>query len=39
VLVTDDQGMRRMCRRLREEHGFDVIAEPLIDYAARYPKD
>jgi hypothetical protein len=39
VLVTNDKGMRTMCRRLREEHGFDVLAERLADYAARYPKD
>lgn len=38
VLVTDDRGMRTMCRRLRDDHGFDVITEPLIDYAARYPE-
>jgi hypothetical protein len=39
VLVTDDKGIRTMCRRLRDEHGFDVVAESLTDYAARYPKD
>jgi hypothetical protein len=38
VLVTDDPGMRTMCRRLGE-YGFDVTAERLIEYAARYPKD
>jgi hypothetical protein len=39
VLVTDDKGMRTICRRLRDEYGFDVVAEPLTDYAGRYPKD
>jgi hypothetical protein len=36
VLVTDDQGMRAMCRRLRGEHDFDIAAESLADYAARF---
>jgi hypothetical protein len=36
VLVTDDQGMRTMCQRLRDEHGFDIAAESLADYAVRF---
>lgn len=35
ILVTDDVGMRTMCRRLRAEHTFDITAESLADYAAR----
>lgn len=36
VLVTDDRGMRTMCRLLRDVHGFDITAESLADYAARF---
>jgi hypothetical protein len=36
VLVTDDRGMRTMCRRLRDEHGFEVKAQSLTDYAAQF---
>jgi hypothetical protein len=38
VLVTEDPGMLTMCRRLRDEHGFDITAELLPDYAARFPE-
>jgi hypothetical protein len=38
VLVTDDQGMQTMCRRLRDEHGIDVTAQSLADYAALFPE-
>jgi hypothetical protein len=36
ILVTDDLGMRTMCRRLRDEHAFDITAESLAEYAARF---
>jgi len=36
VLVTDDEGMRTMCRRLRDEHGFNITVESLPEYAARF---
>jgi hypothetical protein len=35
VLITDDQGLRTMCDRLRDEHGFAVRAESICSYAAR----
>jgi hypothetical protein len=38
VLVTDDQGLLTMCRRLRDEHGIEIVAESLADYAARFPE-
>ena len=38
VLVTEDHGMQTMCRRLRDEHGFDITVESLADYAARFPR-
>ena len=36
VLVTDDVGMRTMCHRLRDEHAFDITAESLAEFAARF---
>jgi hypothetical protein len=36
VLVTDDRGMRTMCARLRDEHGFEITVESLAEYAARF---
>jgi hypothetical protein len=36
VLVTDDQGMLTMCRRLHGEHDIEIVAESLADYAARF---
>jgi hypothetical protein len=35
VLITEDRGMRTMCRRLREEHEIDVVAMSLEDYLER----
>jgi hypothetical protein len=30
--------MLTLCRRLRDEHGFDITRESLADYAARFPE-
>jgi len=35
VLLTDDEGVRTMCDRLRSEHGFPVDAESMCSYVAR----
>jgi len=32
VLLTDDGGLLVMCRRLREEHGFPIVAMRLAEY-------
>lgn len=35
VLLTDDEPLRVMCDRLREEHGLPIRTEPLHDCVAR----
>jgi hypothetical protein len=35
VFLTDDLGLRSMCHRLREEHGFAAHAQSLTAYVAR----
>jgi hypothetical protein len=32
VFLTDDKRLLTMCRRLREEHGFPIVAMRLSDY-------
>lgn len=32
VFITDDRRLLVMCRRLREEHGFPIVAMSLADY-------
>jgi hypothetical protein len=36
TLITDDLGLKTMCDRLRNEHGFPVHAESLRSYVARW---
>jgi hypothetical protein len=38
VLITDDQALRIMCDRLRNEHGLAVHAEGLTSYVARHSR-
>jgi hypothetical protein len=35
VFITDDKRLLTMCRRLREEHGFPIVAMGLADYLER----
>jgi hypothetical protein len=32
VFITDDKRLLVMCRRLREEHGFPIVAMRIADY-------
>jgi hypothetical protein len=35
MFVTDDGPLLTMCRRLREEHGFPIVAMNLADYMSK----
>jgi hypothetical protein len=35
VFITDDRRLLAMCRRLREEHGFAIVAMGLADYLGK----
>jgi predicted nucleic acid-binding protein len=38
VFITDDRRLLRLCRRLRDEHGFPLVAMRLADYLAARPR-